>query len=444
MRVLLVSTYELGHQPLHLAAPAAALRAAGHEVRTLDTSVEAWDRVPVDWADGVAFSVPMHTAMRLARGVVDGIRAHRHDVPIALYGLYAHVGRTDGASWSAFTGEYESRLMAWAAGDHAGASVDLTRGAFHVPARHLLPPLDRYARLAIGEETRTVGAVEASHGCAHKCRHCPVPVVYNGRVRPVGDDVVLADIAQLAGMGAQHITFADPDFLNMPAYARRVIDAMHTEFPDLTFDITTKVEHILRYRNVWRDFSAAGCLFVVSAVESVNDDILGVLDKGHTAADASQAIIALRAAGIEMRPSFLPFTPWTARAGLVALCAFIAAHDLVGNVDPVQLSIRLLLPDGSLLLRHCATTGYDANALSFTWASDLDALQRELAALVEASVDEPNEETFARLAAVIGADLRNVAVISQGPSGPRPRLTEPWFCCAEPTENQFLRAGGNR
>jgi len=40
MRVLLVSTYELGHQPLHVASPAALLRRVGHDVRCLDLSVE--------------------------------------------------------------------------------------------------------------------------------------------------------------------------------------------------------------------------------------------------------------------------------------------------------------------------------------------------------------------------------------------------------------------
>ena len=75
MRVLLVSTYELGHQPVHVASPAAALRAGGHDVRAIDVSVQAWDRALVDWADGVAFSVPMHTAMRMAVALAASVRA---------------------------------------------------------------------------------------------------------------------------------------------------------------------------------------------------------------------------------------------------------------------------------------------------------------------------------------------------------------------------------
>ena len=66
VKVLLASTYEMGHQPLHVASPAAALRGAGHEVRTLDLSIDRLSRADLDWSNCLAFSVPMHTAMRLA------------------------------------------------------------------------------------------------------------------------------------------------------------------------------------------------------------------------------------------------------------------------------------------------------------------------------------------------------------------------------------------
>src|SRR4051812_49809005 len=72
MRVLLVSTYELGHQPLHVASPAAALHRARHEVRCLDLSVERWETRALEWAQAVGFSVPMHTAMRLAMRAAAG------------------------------------------------------------------------------------------------------------------------------------------------------------------------------------------------------------------------------------------------------------------------------------------------------------------------------------------------------------------------------------
>jgi radical SAM superfamily enzyme YgiQ (UPF0313 family) len=436
MRILLVSTYELGHQPLHVASPAAALQAAGHEVRCLDLSVEQWDPAAVAWAGKVAFSVPMHTAMRLAMRAAQAVKREHPGKPVCFYGLYAPVSRDLTLGRLAdrvIAGEYEPALVAWASGDTTGPEVHLGRGSFHLPARDLLPPLERYAHLAIAGDERLVGYVEASHGCVHMCRHCPVPTVYDGRIRIVQAQTVLEDIAQLVEMGARHITFGDPDFLNGRKHSLAVVEAMHERFPELTFDCTVKVEHILEFPHVWPDLARCGCLFVVSALESVNDEILERLDKGHSARQAADAIALLREHGIEPRPSFMPFTPWTTPEDVVELLDFVAEHDLIGNVDPVQYTIRLLLPEGSLLLDHPDMQphlgGYDAERLSWTWAAadpDVDDLQARLAALVEgaAATGEPLDRTNGRIRAAAGAE----AQIEAGSVEGRPRLTEPWFC----------------
>jgi hypothetical protein len=410
VRILLVATYELGQQPTSLGSAAAHLLAAGHEVRAVDVSVDEWDADLAAWADEVAFSVPMHTATRLARDL-----ARTVDLPVRCFGLYADQC-TDFAS-----------PVDWDA---------------PVPARDVLPPLERYARLEVAGEQRLVGSVVASHGCAHRCRHCPVPVVFDGRVRRLDEDAVLADIAQLAAAGARHITFADPDFLNAPPHSLRIVRAMHERFPDLTFDCTVKVEHVLRHEDLWPVLADAGCLFVVSAFESVDDAVLERLDKGHTNADAGRAVAVLRDAGIDVRPSWLPFTPWTARDDFVALLDFVHAHDLVGSVDPVQYSVRLLLPKGSLLLTHPDLAPHlgpwDEARSTFTWRSPdpaVDELQLAIAALVEGDGD--TVELYAQVRAVAGAPPVDLAGVTVG----RPRLTESWFCCAEPTGLQLRRTG---
>jgi radical SAM superfamily enzyme YgiQ (UPF0313 family) len=439
VRVLLVATYELGHQPANLAGPAARLRSSGHDVRALDTSVDPWDPVLVDWADRVAFSVPMHTATRLVRELVRGIAK-----PTCCYGLYAAM--CDDVADVVIAGEYEDGLVAWADGHDPGAMVQLGRATRAArgepPARNLLPPLDRYVRLAADGELRLVGSVEASRGCAHRCRHCPVPVVYHGRVRLANADDTLADITQLVDSGAQHISFGDPDFLNAPQHSMRVVRALHEQHPDVTFDCTTKVEHVLRHRALLPELARAGCLFVVSAFESLNDAILERLDKGHTAVDAARAVHLLRDRGIDVRPSFLPFTPWTTRDDLVTLVDFVADHDLVGSVDPVQYTIRLLLPAGSLLLDQPDLAPHlgewDDDRLTFAWTPahpEMDDLQQELALLVEQSVGrgDPISTTYAQIRGAIGAPPVDLA----GVATDRPRLTESWFCCAEPTDVQM-------
>lgn len=472
VRVLLVSTYELGHQPLHVASPAAALTRAGHETRCLDLSVQRWDDLgpdAVDWAEAAAFSVPMHTAMRLAVAAATAVRRRRPELPLCFYGLYAPMAidrNVAGLADRAIAGEYEPALVDWVAHaalrgrrdgdgvepDAGPVAVELGRGRFSPPERRLLPPLESYARLAVDGDEHLVGYVEASHGCAHRCRHCPVPVVYDGRTRLVGEDVIVEDVAELVAMGARHITFGDPDFLNGPHHSRRVVRAVHERFPQLTFDCTTKVEHIIDHQRIWEEMAEAGCLFVVSAFESVNDDILTRLDKGHTAAEASQAVEILRAHGIEPRPSWMPFTPWTSLQDVADIMDFVAHHDLVPNVDPVQYSIRLLVPQGSLLLSDSQLRlgRYDPELLSYSWRSAdvrVDALQSRLARIAEnaAATDEAVDATYLRLrsavAKAIGGDSAEpIPELVGAASGEgRPRLTEPWFCCAEPTAGQLGR-----
>ena len=444
MQILLISTYELGRQPVHVASPAAALLAAGFEVKVRDLAVEPWSQELVDWADAVAVSTPMHTAMRMAIEVCRSIKRSNPNLPVAAYGLYAGmVGSEESNPFDrAIVGEYENALVAWFADVSAGQpiSIHLDRGGFRRPDRSLLPSLDHYARLSLDGNERLVGSVEASHGCLHMCKHCPLPVVYGGSLRVVDVDTVLEDIDQQVASGATHITFGDPDFLNGPAHSLRVIRSMHARHPQVTFDCTVKVEHILRYEDVWDEFASLGCLFVVSAFESMNDDVLLRLDKGHTAEDAALAVHILRNAGIDIRPSWLPFTPWSTRADIDEMFRFISSHDLIASTDPVQMGIRLLIPPGSLMLDiegiDTYLDSFDADAISYRWSSaevGLDDLAARLMKIAEEGVatGEPPSDTFMRqwLAVVGGTDLEQPTVaIGDGSTEGRPRLTESWFC----------------
>jgi radical SAM superfamily enzyme YgiQ (UPF0313 family) len=436
VRLLLVGCYELGHQPLQVAAPAGLLRARGHEVRAIDLSMQSWDPALLEWAELMAISVPMHTATRIARRVIAMVRDSAPATPVCAYGLYAPM-LADVAD-RVLAGETDAPLAAWVEGAVDTEVVFLGRAAATagapLPARDLLPPLDRYAHLALEGDERPVAYVEASHGCAHRCRHCPVPVIYDGRIRVVAVDDVVRDVEQQVVAGARHVTFGDPDFLNGVHHSLRVARAVHARFPDLTFDCTVKVEHVLGHPDVWPELADLGCLFVVSAFESTDDTILDRLAKGHTVADEAAAVDRLRAHGIEVRPTWLPFTPWTTLAAVQDLLRFVAEHDLVGNVDPVQYTIRLLIPKGSLLLDladvQTRIGAYDADRGAYPWTSDdpaVDDLQVSLAALVEGRLAEgaPVTTIFRDVCAAAGADP---GLVPAGSIEGRPRLTEPWFC----------------
>lgn len=451
-RVLLLSTYEMGHQPLGLAAPAAALRARGHAVDVLDLAVDPLDEERVRAADLVALSIPMHTASRLALQIVPRLRALRPDAVIALYGLYAGLLgglRASGAVDAVAGGEYEPALCDLAdrvAGGEGATWAPMADAAFArqdypLPDRSGLPSLERYAQLRTAAGFSVAGYTEATRGCAHQCRHCPVTAAYEGRLRLVAPGVVLADIDQQVAAGAAHITFGDPDFLNAVPHALAIAEGLHERRPSLSFDFTAKVEHLLEHAGLLPRFRDLGCLFVTSAFEATSDELLRELDKGHAAADLVPALEACEAAGLALRPTWMTFTPWTTAADLAGMLDFIEAHGLVERVPPVQYGLRLLLPPGSPLIASIHAQGllgdYDAEALTYEWrARDqrIDPLQRTIAGLVA----EQHADIHAGHARTFGL-VRDVVLEAAGRSAPTseaapralpatPGLTESWFC----------------
>ncbi|MFL5311084.1 MAG: radical SAM protein [Myxococcales bacterium] len=303
-----------------------------------------------------------------------------------------------------------------------------------IPSRAGLPVLDRYARLEIGADTRLVASVEASRGCKHLCRHCPIVPVYGGRFVAVPRETVLRDVEQQIEAGARHVTFGDPDFLNGPTHALRLVRELHARWPDVTFDATIKIEHLLQHRDMLPELARCGCLFVTSAVESLNDAVLLALCKGHTAADVPVALRLVRAAGIDLRPTLLPYTPWSAFGDVSELFEFAVRHDLVEQIDPIQYTLRLLIPPGSAILDGDEPRPwlgrFEPDQFGWSWTHPdprVDELWRASAALARAQAEAGADpmETFRKLRAL--ADPRPHEAPGRA-SRKVARLTEPWFC----------------
>jgi radical SAM superfamily enzyme YgiQ (UPF0313 family) len=452
MKILLVSTYELGHQPFGLASPAAWLAERGHQVVCADLGVESLDADTVREACLIAFYLPMHTATRLAAKVIEKVRRLNPNAHICCYGLYAPLNESYLRSIGAGTilgGEFEPGLVSLAARLASGSTggpqleplISLDRLKFQVPLRSVLPAIEKYAGLQIGGVSKRVGYTEASRGCKHLCRHCPVVPVYQGSFRVVQPDIVLADIRQQVAAGAEHITFGDPDFFNGPTHAMRTVDALHHEFPRLTYDATIKIEHLLKHLDLLPRLRETGCLFVTSAVESMDDAVLAKLDKGHTRADFIQVAHEFRSVGLTLAPTFIPFTPWTTRESYRDLLASLVDLDLVEHVAPVQLALRLLIPRGSRLLElpdvQAVIREFDEPALLYRWRHPdpaMDALAEQ--ALRLAASHGSRREVFGYLWNLV-SDQPLPENFDRSPRASIPHLDEPWFCCAEPTEEQL-------
>jgi radical SAM superfamily enzyme YgiQ (UPF0313 family) len=463
-RILLVSCYESGHQPLAVASASAYLERAGHRATTYDLAIAPLDgleRVPgIEQMRLVAISAPMHTALRIGLRAARRIRRIAPEAHVCVYGLYGALNANyllAGPVDSVVGGEFEQSLL-----DLADALRDrrelesvqglrlrdrpapppLRRLPFAVPDRDSLPGLDRYAKLEIGGSTRQAAAIEASRGCLHFCRHCPIPPVYGGRFFVVPRDVVLEDVRRLASRGVAHLTFADPDFFNGPGHSMALARAIHAEFPDVTFDITTKIENILKHREKLDELATCGLLFVVSAVESLSDVVLDHLRKGHQRSDVAAAVRLLRGSGIEMRPSLVAFTPWTRMEDYLEVLEWVERDDLIDQVDAVQFSIRLLVPPGSLLADSDAMRphlrGLVPDAFAYAWEHPdprMDRLHRTISKIVgQAALDGTEaRRAFSRVRdAAFAASGQAPPPLRPIPSSlavsPPPRLTEPWFC----------------
>jgi radical SAM superfamily enzyme YgiQ (UPF0313 family) len=455
VNIVLISTYELGRQPFGLASPAAWLRKRGHQVTSHDLALQPLDEAAIRSAELVAIYLPMHTATRLAAQLIPWLRRLNPGARYCCYGLYAPMNvdylRTLGVS-TILGGEFEEGLVHLAERLASDRSQEfkqqtellfsLARLAFEVPDRTGMVPLERYAHVVMPEGShRVTGYTEASRGCKHLCRHCPIVPVYNGVFRIVSRDVVLEDMRRQVAAGAQHITFGDPDFFNGIGHAMSIVQALHEEFPELTYDVTIKVEHLRQHERQLSKLRDTGCLFVTSAVESLDNEVLAKLDKGHTCADFLHVVQKFREGGLVLQPTFVPFTPWTTMESYLNLLRTVRENDLVENVAPIQLAIRLLIPAGSRLLELDEVQEFigpfNAAALFYPWKHPdprMDALCDEIQKVVAASekLKQSRQAIFERIWAAAheaaGQQAPSSALPALLPRAAIPHLNEPWYC----------------
>jgi radical SAM superfamily enzyme YgiQ (UPF0313 family) len=450
MLVLLISTYDLGRQPFGLASPAAWLRDAGAAVVCADLTRTPLPEDAARGADVVAFFLPMHTATRMALPVVDRVRDLNRSAHLVAYGLYAPLNESllrERGVRTILGPEFEGELLRVCLGLNTGDTgrvPNLPRISLKVPDRSGLPALEKYARLQMPDSTRrTVGYTEASRGCKHLCRHCPIVPVYGGRFRAVPEEIVLADIRAQVDAGARHITFGDPDFFNGVTHGLRVVRALAAGHPGISYDVTIKIEHLIRHAAALPELAATGCAFITSAVESIDDEVLAKLAKGHTRADFERAVALCRAVGVPLAPTFVTFTPWTTSRGYVELLDEIERLELVEHVAPIQLAIRLLITQGSPLLElpeiRAVAGPFNPRTLTHQWRHpdpEVDRLQRDVEAMVGRQVGASRRavlDAVRGLADPVNANCRRakaervtgVPLVSRSTI---PYLTEPWYC----------------
>src|SRR5437868_4908720 len=194
--ILLISCYELGHQPFHLASLSAMLQQAGYTPVSVDTAVEPLTDETIYRARLVAISVPMHTALRLGQQVAQRVRSINPSATICFYGLYALLNADyllQETIDAAIGGEYEGPFLNYVAAVEQGKTESIAgvttrqsksgpwikRTSFVAPVRLDLPSPDHYARLETNEVALLAGYTETTRGRTHTCLHCPITTIYH-------------------------------------------------------------------------------------------------------------------------------------------------------------------------------------------------------------------------------------------------------------------------
>jgi hypothetical protein len=216
-----------------------------------------------------------------------------------------------------------------------------------------------------------------------------------------------------------------------------VVETLARECPGVTYDVTIKIEHLLKQDVLLPRLVETGCAFVTSAVESLDDDVLAKLEKGHTRADFERAVARCADIGLALSPTFVAFTPWTTIESYRDLLDSIQRLALTGAVSPIQYAIRLLVPQGSRMLEldgmRERIVRFDPRSLTHVWRHGdprVDALQQQIEGIVGQRLTAARGDVFARVRemAYAAAGLTAPATVPLIARAAVPYLNEPWYC----------------
>ena len=443
MKILLLSFYDLGKQPKIVSEIYNKLNTDNVEIDFLDYSVDS-TAIELSRYDALGIYASMHTATVLATQFL-----YKKELPekIFSFGLYAHV-----LSDSDPTIHYIDNLDSEELFDYLKIKSDNGYSFKEtVPDRTIFPNISEYTRLIDKGSNKITGSVETTYGCKHLCTHCPVPIQFQGSFKIFSERKIIEDVSNQIELGAEHISFNDPDFFNGPKFSLKILEKLNKEYPLITYDSTIKVEHILKYKDYFKELNNLNMLFVISAFESTNDLILKVLDKNHTFRDLEDAIELSKKYNVDIRPTWMPFTPWTRLEDLHNIIELIENYELRDTVDPIQLTIKLLIPKHSLIINRPEIKEYlgryDAESFSYFWSYEdpkVDDLQKSLFNYVVNNEKLDMKDQYIGLVRLIEESTKTKIIKNKTYNYRNtPKLSETWFCCSEPNKIQLERIKTN-
>ena len=444
MKILLLSFYDLGKQPKIISELYKKLDNGSNQIDIVDYSIEE-KNLTLDNYDVLGIYASMHTASVLAEQY---LRDRKLPNKLFVFGLYANVFSEMFSNFQSIhsfdSDELESLLE---------VQLNPNYSFKHsVPDRTILPSITDYSHIVDGSNNLIAGSVETTYGCKHECTHCPVPIEFKGMFKTFGTEKIITDVTNQVEEGAKHISFNDPDFFNGPKHALKILQLLNEKHPSITYDSTIKVEHILKYPDYFQELKNLNMLFVISAFETTNDHVLNILQKNHSFNDLNKAVELSLENKIDIRPTWMPFSPWTEQNDLISIIKLIENYKLRETVDPIQLTIKLLVPKNSLILKRPEMKeyllDYDPSSFSYAWKykfPNIDNIQNELFTYVLQHESENEYAQYLGLVDILESHTNETLLNSEKYSQRIvPKLSETWFCCAEPNKIQLDRIKSNK
>jgi len=415
-----------------------------NQIDIVDYSIEE-KNLTLENYDVLGIYASMHTASVLAEQY---LRDRKLPNKLFVFGLYANVFSEMFSNFQSIhsfdSDELESLLE---------VQLNPNYSFKHsVPDRTILPSITDYSHIVDGSNNLIAGSVETTYGCKHECTHCPVPIEFKGMFKTFGTEKIITDVTNQVEEGAKHISFNDPDFFNGPKHALKILQLLNEKHPSITYDSTIKVEHILKYPDYFQELKNLNMLFVISAFETTNDHVLNILQKNHSFNDLNKAVELSLENNIDIRPTWMPFSPWTEQNDLISIIKLIENYKLRETVDPIQLTIKLLVPKNSLILKRPEMKeyllDYDPASFSYAWQykfPNIDNIQNEIFNYVLQHESENEYTQYLGLVDILESHTNETLLNSEKYSQRIvPKLSETWFCCAEPNKIQLDRIKSNK
>lgn len=385
LKVLIVSSFEGGYQPISAATACAALSENGFDTSILDTYVDGVREDILKEANLVAISIPLFDSLYSGIEIAKIVKEINKNAHVSFFGQYASINASRLAPKYCDTciiGQWENKLVLLAqqlSKNHFSYSSSQENNyivnesqKFYLPHRAFLPPLYKYPQEQINKfcgSTQIVGGTETSRGCHHKCLYCSVFASYDGKVEIIPEEIILTDVRTMISGGMTHLTFMDADFFNSKNYGIKIMKKIHEEFPSLTFDFTTRVDHINENKDIISEMKALGLVFITTAVEFPCQEVVNEIDKEITLQDIEEAINFLKEENIQINPTFILFNPWIKLENLIEFKAFVHKNSLDEIIDPIQYETRLHIYKGSPLLNRDSIKNLELseNEFNYEW-----------------------------------------------------------------------------